>query len=745
MSEITLSKAVRSNLLNLQSTASLLSKSQERLSSGLRVNSALDNPTNFFTAQGLNSRANDLSQLSDAVSNAVQTVAAADKGISAITKLVESAQATARQALQTAATVSTGTAADAGTVSAGGFTTLNVSGAGSAAQNASVVGTSAITPIVVAGAQNAELTGSGAITPITLNAATNAEATATSAYSPVDASGGGFSFEINGQAVTLSATGGTNSDGIYTLSDMVQTINTQVGVSAGVVAADDGNGNLQITSTGTAGAADAVTIDTFAGTGFDATDLGFAGATVSTNGSAAQSLTFQVNNQTVTLGAGTHTGTDIATAITNQVGVSAGVSASYANNALTVTSTGTAGASDAVTIGTFSSGDASQLGFAAQASVTDNGSNAGSLTFQVNNQTVTLGAGTHTGTDIATAITNQVGVSAGVSASYANNALTVTSTGTAGASDAVTIGTFSSGNASQLGLAAQASVTDNGSNLVAADSVSFSLAVDGASPTTITIDAAAVTAYNTANNASLSASALSAQNVADIINHQSGPNVASVVSGALTFTSTTTGTGSSIAITGYSASATAGSTGIANNSDTGSASSTTSGVNPKRAELVNTYNDLLGQIDALAKDASFNGVNLLNGDDLSVLFNEDGSSSLQIDGVTNTSTGLGLTALGTTAFDTNTSINSTLDDLKASIDTLRSQSAKFGSNLSVVETRQDFTKQMISVLQTGAANLTLADTNEEAANVLALQTRQQLSSTALSLASQADQNVLRLF
>ena len=105
MSDITLSKAVRSNLLNLQSTAGLLSKSQERLSTGLRVNSALDNPTNFFTAQGLNSRANDLSQLLDSVSNAVQTVAAADKGITAITKLVESAQATARQALQTSATL----------------------------------------------------------------------------------------------------------------------------------------------------------------------------------------------------------------------------------------------------------------------------------------------------------------------------------------------------------------------------------------------------------------------------------------------------------------------------------------------------------------------------------------------------------------------------------------------------------------------------------------------------------------
>ena len=161
--------------------------------------------------------------------------------------------------------------------------------------------------------------------------------------------------------------------------------------------------------------------------------------------------------------------------------------------------------------------------------------------------------------------------------------------------------------------------------------------------------------------------------------------------------------------------------------------------------MVETYNDLLEQIDDLAKDAGYNGVNLLDDDDLSVLFNEDGSSKLDIQGVTNSATGLGLAALTSTSFDTNTSINATLDDLKGAIDTLKSQSAKFGSNLSVVETRQDFTKSIINVLETGAANLTLADTNEEAANVLALQTRQQLSSTALSLASSADQNVLRLF
>ena len=100
MADITLSKAVRSNLLNLQSTATQLGKTQERLATGLKVNSALDNPTNFFTASSLNSRAGDLGRLLDAVGNATQTLEAADNGLSAITKLVESAQATARQALQ---------------------------------------------------------------------------------------------------------------------------------------------------------------------------------------------------------------------------------------------------------------------------------------------------------------------------------------------------------------------------------------------------------------------------------------------------------------------------------------------------------------------------------------------------------------------------------------------------------------------------------------------------------------------
>ena len=99
-SDITLSSAVRNNLLSLQNTADLLGRTQERLATGLKVNSALDDPTAFFTASSLNSRAGDLSRLLDSVGNALQTIRAADDGLEAITALVESAQATARQALQ---------------------------------------------------------------------------------------------------------------------------------------------------------------------------------------------------------------------------------------------------------------------------------------------------------------------------------------------------------------------------------------------------------------------------------------------------------------------------------------------------------------------------------------------------------------------------------------------------------------------------------------------------------------------
>lgn len=101
MSDIVLTSAVRDNLLSLKNTADLQSRTQTRLATGLKVNSALDNPNSYFTAAGLNDRASDLSNLLDNMGQAVQTIRAAEDGINAITKLVESAKAIANQALQT--------------------------------------------------------------------------------------------------------------------------------------------------------------------------------------------------------------------------------------------------------------------------------------------------------------------------------------------------------------------------------------------------------------------------------------------------------------------------------------------------------------------------------------------------------------------------------------------------------------------------------------------------------------------
>ena len=101
MSDINLSSAVRSSLISLQGTADLLSSTQERLATGNRVNSALDDPTAFFTASSLNNRANDLSTLLDGQQQAIRTVEAADQGITAIEDLVDSARAQATAALQT--------------------------------------------------------------------------------------------------------------------------------------------------------------------------------------------------------------------------------------------------------------------------------------------------------------------------------------------------------------------------------------------------------------------------------------------------------------------------------------------------------------------------------------------------------------------------------------------------------------------------------------------------------------------
>jgi len=167
-----------------------------------------------------------------------------------------------------------------------------------------------------------------------------------------------------------------------------------------------------------------------------------------------------------------------------------------------------------------------------------------------------------------------------------------------------------------------------------------------------------------------------------------------------------------------------------------------------RSSLATQFGEILTQVDQLAADSGFNGINLLdstNSADLTVTLNEDGSSSVTVAAVDFSSGGdLAINAAANN-WATTTDITAASTDLTAALTTLRSQAQSFGSNLSTVQIRQDFTKAMINTLQTGADSLTLADSNEEGANLLALQTRQQLSTTALSLASQASQAVLRLF
>ena len=107
MGDIVINSAVRSNLQTLQGTAKLMAQTQNRLATGLKVSSALDNPQSYFTAAGLNSRASDLSAIQDSMSLGVKTLNAADEGIKAIQKLVNQAKSVANQALQASATATT--------------------------------------------------------------------------------------------------------------------------------------------------------------------------------------------------------------------------------------------------------------------------------------------------------------------------------------------------------------------------------------------------------------------------------------------------------------------------------------------------------------------------------------------------------------------------------------------------------------------------------------------------------------
>ena len=159
-------------------------------------------------------------------------------------------------------------------------------------------------------------------------------------------------------------------------------------------------------------------------------------------------------------------------------------------------------------------------------------------------------------------------------------------------------------------------------------------------------------------------------------------------------------------------------------------------------EYANQYNTILGQYNMLIKDSNYKGINLLLGNALKVDFNEDKSSKLEIEGKDLRSETLGIKEAD---WKTVEELQSSVEDLSRAVATLRQTSNELGNNYSVILSRQEFTESMINILTEGADKLTLADMNEESANMLALETRQMLAINSLSLASQSSQSVLRLF
>jgi flagellin len=536
MTGIVLSASVRQNLLSLQSTASLLATTQNDLATGNKVNSALDNPTNFFTAQSLNNRASDISNLLDGIGNGVQVLQAANTGITSLQSLVASAQSIANQVLQSPVGYSTKSNVVSAAIT--GATATNL--LGTATSNNHVTGT-AVT--------NDATTGAAAISATTLLVGT-AGSTSNDLQSPGITNGS--TLTVDGKTITFSTAQTTSST--------------------------DGSGNVTI------------------GIG--------AGSTLKVS--------------------------DVLAAIDSITGTS---TASSVSSGKLVLSTGTT-------------------------------------------QNLVIGTGTG---NALTALGLSAGTTAVTPPPLSGEILTITATG-------------------------------------------------GGTPTSITFGTGAnqVSTLNQLNTA------LAANNLQASIDSSSG---------AITITTSNDAASSTIGTIGGTAAA----SGQTFNGLTAAAPVADPNSQATRASLVAQYNNVLAQINTTAQDASFNGINLLNGDTLKLTFNETGKSTLSITGVTFNDAGLNLSTLtaGTDFLD-NSSANKALTSLSAASTTLRTEASALGSNLSIVQIRQDFNKNLIDVLQTGSSNLTLADTNEEAANSQALSTRQSIAVSALALANQSQASVLQL-
>ena len=805
MSGIVLSSSVRQNLLSLQSTADLLATTQNRLATGKKVNTALDNPTNYFTAASLDNRSSDINNLLDGIGNGVQVLQAANTGITSLQKLVDSAKSVATQALQ--ATVGYSTKSNVN-VTINGATADNLLGSGApidATFTGSVASTNQLytySANTVAGAavtanhQTAYTNTAATLGSVLYSAAATPAAGTTLLSALTDNAGGAQAVAvndtvtINGKTITFQAGAGAlaGAGTAYTLG-----VDTDLDTLA--AALDTLQGNTTNASTVVGGqiqlntglAADLA----LSGTGTALANLGLSGSTTATRGGGVTS-TPAITSATLLSGSAVAGGADALVSgltagdylVVNNKTISfhsgGGDTGSIATNDLSIDiSTGTiatlTAAIDLATGGSSTSAGSIDLTTSTTADISFTGSSAATLaklglTGPINRSTTggpaaitgaTVLSGTATTSSDAlttafavgdTITVNGQNITFQASGASGNNQINITdnvtqllskidalsgsaplSSVTAGAISLHT-GTasdlsISSSNAAALaalGLGAGVSQA-RGTGASPLDGLTLSIGATGGGTTTNLTFGTSVGQVQTLNdlNASLAANNLQATLAQD---------------GTLTITTSNDAASATIGTIGGSAAA----SGQLFFGKTASAPVVDASATTTRNNLVDQYNNILNQITTTAQDASFNGVNLLTGDTLKLTFNETGKSTLSISGVNFNAAGLGLATLNTGDFKDNNSVNKVVSGLTAASGTLRSQASAFGSNLSIVQIRQDFSKNLINVLQTGSSNLTLADTNEEAANSQALSTRQSIAVSALALANQSQQSVLQL-
>jgi len=678
MTGIVLSASVRQNLLSLQSTASLLATTQNDLATGNKVNSALDNPTSYFTAAALNNRASDISNLLDGIGNGVQVLQAANTGITSLQSLVASAQSVANQVLQTP--VGYSAKSSVSTTAISGANANNLLGTGTGYTDATFAGATA-TGTITAAFVNVSSTGTvvnndDLASSVAISAGTLLVGTASSTSNDLAAGSitNGSTLVVNGTTITFS-TATTSSTGSAASG-------FTIGIGAGSTA-----------SVGT------VLSDIDAITGSSATAS-------SVSGGKLVLQTGLTSNLVITGSGNALTG----------LGLTGGVTAARTGGA---TSPAPLAGTTLLSGTTASSVGALSAGFTAGDTLTVDGK---TLTFV----TGTAGANQiSTGGTVASLLAAIDTASGSGTASSVSGGAIVLHTGTNNAS--LSISSSDSAALAALGLTGGVTQATTGTSQTLTGKTLLIGATGGGTATSITFGTGAgqVSSLNQLNTA-LAANNLQATiDPTGVITLTTSNNAASSTIGAITGTATVAGQ----AFTGL--------TGLAPVADPNAQAT--------RAGLISQYNNILQQIDTTSQDSSFNGINLLEGDTLNLTFDETGKSTLAIQGVTFNTAGLGLSTLtvGTDFLDSS-SANKTLASLSNVSTTLRSEASNLGSNLSIVQIRQDFSKNLINVLQTGASNLTLADTNEEAANSQALSTRQSIAVSALALANQSQQSVLQL-